>query len=206
MLKLFLESNVLRYENGFNHWPSKVTRFGGEQWERVGSDLICGLADVFPDVGLIATGDFERLSLRDLETVSIGANQQSVKPAGEWAMLGGNAKQKSIYAGSEEAGWLFLPDCREAVEDAISWIMWGGFLVTAFGDYAALRERIEGRGSSESDRNLEATIKGYCFERALFDMSPGPGTWTFAPGRIALVDLIRLVEPVVARINMGLSD
>jgi hypothetical protein len=93
----------------------------------------------------------------------------------------------------------------------ISWIMWAesgepGFFVTAFNGYSAFRERLKSSEWSGKDGNLEAFLREYSIEKALFRMRAGPGGWSLFPGSVELGNLIRLAEPIVAKINTQLTD
>lgn len=212
MLSLTVEDNCLRYENGFNASPWTVTRYHGERWEQVGADLLCGIADTFQDVGLVVTGKSTSVTLESLKCVTIHGNHVQIAPQASWVAADSSAKRlKAVYSFSETDGWLFVPDCREAVEDVISWTMWAGpkeegFRATAFPGYLTFRDRLDSKVWDGTSTALAALVRKQCLDEALFQTSSGPGGWTVYPGFVTLSRLFRLAEPVVARINTELTD
>lgn len=123
MLRAELKDGEIFCENGFNASPWTVTRYGGEQWERVGAALLCGVADVFPDVGIVTTGS----SSIDLEAIPLAAivDGAASEPRDDgWVPISPGHAWKSVFASIENRWRLFVPNCRESVEQVMSWTMW----------------------------------------------------------------------------------
>jgi hypothetical protein len=216
MLMLTLKDDRITYTNGFNATPFTVTRYHGEHWEQVGSDLLCGVADVFQDVGVVATGKSSSMpSLEAVKSVSIRGNSMRI-PAGErWTKIDAPEANRAVYSFSDEHGWIFVPHSREGVEDLISWTMWAtmwavkeeqGFRSTAFLGYREFRQRLDFQPWEVHNGDLAAFVNEYCIERALFQMIATPGAWSFIPGSIGLSHLLRLADTVVGRVNTELTD
>lgn len=212
MLLLTVEDGWLRYDNGFNAAPLTVTRYYGERWEQVGSDLLCGIADVFQDVGIVATGRSDSITSETLSVVSTDGNSR-LRPTGDrWVPIDtADKKGKAIYAFTpEQSDWLFVPNCREAVEELMSWIMFRptgeGFRASAFLGYSTFRQQLESDNWRGQAVALATLVRERCLDKALFYTESGPGTWFVYPGAIELAHLLRLAEPVVARINTELTD
>ena len=121
MLRLSLHDDCLEYKNGFNAAPWSVTRYHGERWEQVGPDLLCGIADVFPDVGIITIGRSSARALGSPKYCNI-AEGAPIREPEEWVPIDtADVSYKSVYSFSEEHGELYVPNCREAVEDVAAW-------------------------------------------------------------------------------------
>lgn len=212
MLMLTLKDDRIIYVNGFNADPWTVTRYHGEHWEQVGSDLLCGVADVFQDVGIVATGISSSMpSLEAVKTVSIRGNSMRIPVGERWAKIDAPKANRAVYSFSDEHGWIFVPHSREAVEDVISWTMWAlkeeqGFRSTAFLGYREFRQRLDFQPWEVQNGDLAAFVNDYCIERALFQMIASVGAWSFIPGSIRLTHLLRLADTVVARVNTELTD
>lgn len=206
MLRLTVEDGHLEYVNGFNGDPQTVTRYGGERWEQVSSDLLCGVADTFQDVAIIFTGRSASQLQNRVNQTNRGKAVEREDTLGGWLPLNASNRHKSIYSVSEQQEWLFVPHSREAVEDVISWIFWEeNFRATAFNGYRDFRSLLLSTTWSVGSDALEKVIKA-CVDGALFQVAWGPGAWHMFPGSIHLSSLIRLADPVVARINMELTD
>lgn len=64
----------------------------GKHWDRVASDLVCGVADVLPDVGIVVTGKPWDVSFK---TVTANAGES-------WASINaGSTKRKSAWSFSD---------------------------------------------------------------------------------------------------------
>jgi hypothetical protein len=212
MLRLTLEEHHIEYENGFNAAPWTVTRYHGEHWEQVGSDLLCGVADVFPDVGIVATGKSSSMSLESVKSVTMRGNSIRVPAGDRWAPIeSSKTNNRAVYSFAEQHGWVFVPASREAVEDVVSWTMWAtkgeqGFRSTAFPGYREFRKRLDSQPWDVQNGDLATFVTEYCIDRALFQMISSPGTWVLSPGSIELSHLLRRADPVVARINTEITD
>jgi hypothetical protein len=79
------------------------------------------------------------------------------------------------------------------------------FPATAFTGYREFRSLLLSTTWNFGSGALEELIKA-SIDRALFQMTWGPGAWRLFPGSIPLSSLIRLADPVVARINTELTD
>lgn len=212
MLRLIVNEGHLEFQNGFNAFPYPVTRYHGEQWEQVGSDLLCGIADGFPDVGIVVTGNSATVTSETLKHVTRDGNGNR-RPTGDgWVSIDDDDKQcKAIYSYSESHGWLFVPNCRESVEDVISWTMWAGsgeqgFRATCFLGIREFRTRLESESWQGKANGLARLVREHCLDKALFQTESGPGTWFAYPGSIEISHLVRLADPVIARINTELTD
>jgi len=112
-------------------------------------------------------------------------------------------------------GWFFVPSCREAVEDVMSWTTPAplpvgtrrppGSLSVAFSGLHGFRNRLD----SERWREYDAELHGIVEERvqdALFTMKWVPTAWSLYPGKIGARHLLKLIDPVVSRINSDSSE
>ena len=199
MLILTIEGGYLQYVNGFNANPPTVTRYRGERWEQVPSDLLCGVADTFQDVAIIFTGRSTSQLQNSINEASDQSGVEREHTPGGWLPLNASNRHKSIYYVSEQQEWLFVPNMREAVEEVISSIFWEeNFRATAFTGYREFRSLLLSTTWNFGSGALEELIKA-SIERALFQMTWGPGAWRLFPGSIPLSSLIRLADPVVAR-------
>jgi hypothetical protein len=206
VLRLTSKDGHLEYVNGFDADPQTVTRYGGERWEQVSSDLLCGVADTFQDAAIIFTGRSTSQLQNGVDQASRGKAVEREDTLGGWRPLNASNRHKSIYSVSEQQEWLFVPNSREAVEAVISWIFWEeNFRATAFTGYRDFRSRLLSATWNVASGDLEKLIEA-CVDGALFQMAWGPGTWHLFPGSIHLSSLIRLADPVVARINTELTD
>lgn len=210
MLRAELKDGEIFCENGFNASPWTVTRYGGEQWERVGAALLCGVADVFPDVGIVTTGS----SSIDLEAIPLAAivDGAASEPRDDgWVPISPGHAWKSVFASIENRWRLFVPNCRESVEQVMSWTMWSespdlAFRSTAFSGYKRFRQELGSVDWAAQGSDLQGFIRERCLEKALFQMGAGPGAWSLIPGSLELSHLFRLAEPVMTRINTELTD
>ena len=206
MLRLTAENGHLEYSNGFAAAPQTVTRYAGERWEEVTSDLLCSVADTFKDVGIIFAGNSSQL-LDRLSQANLKASVEREYTTSGWLPINADNQLKSVYSFSEKRAWLFVPNSREAVEEVVSWTFWEeDFRATAFTGYRELRDRLLSTKWNVESGDLEAFVAQACTAVALFQMTWGPGTWRLFPGSIELGSLTRLADPVVARINTELTD
>ena len=118
---------------------------------------------------------------------------------------------KSVYSLSEEHGELYIPYCREAVEDIAAWEIFApaaeeGYRSVAFLGNRAFRQHLATQAWNVRNGDLAAFVNESCVNRALFQMVWSPGTWILFPGSIELSQLVRLADPVAARINTELTD
>lgn len=212
MLKLTLEQDFLKYENGFNASPWSVTRYHGERWAQVASDLVCGVADVLQDVGVVAIGRStcrERGSVKYCPLMENGLDALARK---RWVAIDvADRSHKSVYSLSEEHGELYVANSREAVEDVAEWTMFApadeeGYRFSAFPAYKSFRKHLDHEAWDVRNGDLASFVTETCVTAAYFRMISGPGTWLLFPGSIELSHLIRLADPVVARINTALTD
>ncbi|MFY9718125.1 MAG: hypothetical protein WAK16_00645 [Candidatus Cybelea sp.] len=211
MLKLTLQEGRLRYENGFNAAPWTVTRYHGERWAQVGPDLLCGIADVFPDVGIVTIGKSSVRENGSVKYCDIAATSEKCLRE-RWTPIDAiDRESKSVYSLSEEYGELYVPNCREAVEDVAAWTIFApgeeeGYRSMAFLGNRVFRQRLCSQLWHVWSGDLAAFVGECCVEKVLFSMVWGPGSWTLFPGSLELGPLVRLADPVVARINMELTD
>jgi hypothetical protein len=206
VLRLTAKDAHLEYTNGFDADPPTVTRYGGERWEEVSSDLLCGVADTFQDVAIIFTGRSTSQLQNGISQANRKLNVEREDTAAGWLPLNASNRHKSTYSVSEQQEWLFVPHRREAVEEVISWIFWEeSFRAIAFTGYRDFRSRLLSTTWNVASGALENLIKT-CVDEALFQMAWGPGAWHLFAGSIPLSSLIRLADPVVARINTELTD
>lgn len=197
MIFFALKDDCIQCKSGYGSaWG--VTRYSGEHWDRVAAELICGVADVFQDVGIIVTGnpwDAQLSSLKDADS-------------SRWRCIDASDRQhESVWAFSENRGWTLVPDDRESVEDAMTWTMWGKAddltspRTTAFPDYSQFRHELDSRTWDVNNGDLDEFVRHSCLERSLFHMTWGPCSWRLYPGSIEMTHLLRLAMPVVTRIN-----
>jgi hypothetical protein len=181
------------------------TRYSGEHWDRTASDLFCGIADSIQDVGLVFIGQ------------PWDASEKMVTTADEcrWApLITKERRNKSVWHLSRERGWLFVASSREAVEDVMTWTMLysrdgkvtDGSRAIAFPGNGAFRNAFDSGDWDQRETDLWAFIKERCLDSALFEMMWTWGTWTLYPGSIGLDHLLKLADPVVARINTENTD
>jgi len=181
------------------------TRYGGEYWDRIASDLLCGVADVFPDVGILHIGEPGEPSW------------QRVKSGGtRWAEITDHPLQgKSVWGASPVFGWFLVPNCREAVEEVMSWTMPAplpvgtsrppGSCSVAFSGLHWFRNRLDSERWGGYDEKLHGIVQE-CAQHALFTMRWAPTAWSLYPGKIIARQLLRLIDPVVSRINSVTSE
>lgn len=212
MLKLRLEQDFLKYENGWNASPSSVTRYHGERWVQVASDLMCGVADVLQDVGIVTIGRSTCREVGSVKYCSLAENGQGALRHKRWVPIDvADRSHKSVYSLSEEHGELYVANSREAVEDVAEWTMFApggeeGYRSIAFPAYKSFRKHLDQETWNVNDGDLASFVTDSCVRAAYFHMISGPGTWLLFPGSIELGHLIRLADPVVARINTALTD
>jgi hypothetical protein len=120
-------------------------------------------------------------------------------------------RHKSVYSFSEAHGELYIPVCREAVEDVSEWTLFAlqgeqGYRSIAFPENQQFQQRLRSRVWNVGDGDLSALVNEHCVNRALFQIEWGPGSWTLWPGSVDLSHLLRLADPVVARINTELTE
>lgn len=204
MLHLDFGDNRVRYDSGIGIRQS-VTRYAGEYWDRTASDLLCGVADAFQDVGIILTA----------EGNDADANRVKNADPKRWtAAFSGESQAKSIWHRSENRGWLFVPWSREAVEDVTAWTMpylrgetiTKGSRATAFSGHADFRCQLSEVACGHRDDELWNLIERYCEARQLFSMTWGWTFWELHAGTICADQLLKLADPVVARINAVNTD
>jgi hypothetical protein len=212
MLRFDVHEGHLQYANGYNAEPMSVTRYFGERWEQVASDILCGIADVFQDVGLVTIGRSTSRSRRSVKCYSLTPDENERLELDRWVPIdAGERVHKAVYSLSEEYGELYVPDCREAVEQIAEWVMFApvneeGYRSIAFPGYRDFRKRLDGESWNVHNGDLAAFANEMCVEKAYFQMLWGPGVGWHFPGSIELTHLIRLMDPVVARINTTLSE
>lgn len=202
MIKWNLADEFIECKSGYGS-ASSVTRYDGEHWSLVASDLLCGVADVFQDVGIVVTGAAKAAPLEYAKAA----------PASRWVSIDASDKRfKSVWSHSERSGWLFVPNCREAVEDAMAWTMWADIKAedaarsTAFLGYHAFRETLESKEWDVDNGDLANLISERCIQRSLFHFKWAPALWRLFPGRIEREHLLRLTDPVVSRIDTENSE
>jgi hypothetical protein len=212
MLRLELHDGHLKYVNGFNASPWSVTRYHGEHWAQIASDLLCGVADVLQDVGIVTVGRSTCRSRGSVKYCAIAGSDNEVLTQKRWVPIdAADRAHKSVYSLSEEHGELYVPNSREAVEEVSDWIMFvpdqeEGYKSIAFPDYNDFRKRLDGKSWNVRNGDLARFVNENCVERAYFYMLIGPSPWLLFPGSIELNQLVRLADPVAARINTELTD
>jgi len=202
MLKLVVREESFTYVSGVGINQS-FTRYAGEYWNKTAAHLLCGIADVFPDVGLIVTAEADALDRLLIETTEQFG----------WSEFGVNADdQKSIWHLSD-ARWVFVPWCREAVEDVMTWTIpylrgdsvTKGSLSTVFSGNSAFRKALNAASTANRTDRLNALIEE-CSRSALFQLSWSWSEWTLIPGLVDLNHLLKIADPVVAQINAVNTD
>jgi hypothetical protein len=202
MIFFKLSDEFIECESGYGAEGS-VTRYHGEHWSLVASDLLCGVADVFQDVGIVVTGAAKAAPLEGVKAAD----------AYRWVSIDASDKRfKSVWSYSASLGWLFVPNCREAVEDAMEWTVWADIdsedapRSTVFLGYRAFRDALESRVWSVENGDLTDLIDRLCIQRSLFHFKYEPALWRLFPGIIERNHLLRLADPVVSRINAENSE
>ena len=109
MLNLRLTDSYIRYVSGFGVAVGP-TRYLGDHWDRTASDLLCGVADSFQNVGLVMIG-----KPWDADPKLIASASEDM-----WAnVTSENLLNRSIWSYSEATGLIFIPAYRESVEDVL---------------------------------------------------------------------------------------
>lgn len=201
MLGVKFSEQRLTYYSSVSVEPGP-TRYDSEFWARMASDLICGVADCFQDVGIVVVGEPWITNERSL-TIS----------ERRWANISSfERRTKSVWCFSDVYGWLFVPSCREAVEDVMSWTMPyardGGFtepLSAAFLGLHHFRSILD-EATHEYDEVLHALVDEHCITPALFTMKWAPASWSLYPGQLGTRHLLKLADPVASRINAVTSE
>ena len=208
MLRLTLTDECLQYDNGFYAGHPTVTRYAGERWEQIPSDLLCGIADVFEDVGIVFIGKSPVPSvLLERAIAAVDKTEPHWEhTSGGWLAPGIENTHKSIYAISDDGNALYVPNSREAVEECLCWIFWEDFRGIAFSGYRAFRERLLSTAWIIDNGDLASFVTTTCVSPALFQIKWAPGSWRLFPGAVKTESLVRLADPVVARINTELTD
>lgn len=196
MLQIIVQDGVLSFDNiGF--FEPQPTRYTSERWEWIAVELACGVADPFPDVGLLIRAD---------DTV----RRPPALGAKDWAILPSEAAPEfRSLAYRSPGGWLYAPRDREAVEEIVFHyqpshnISESSILPSA--NIIAFSERTMHFESLVSHaRESEARI-GSLFQAilkdALFELAWNVGTWSITPRNAHLKHLAKLAEPVASRIN-----
>lgn len=202
VIRFSLTDEFIECRSGYESAMS-VTRYRGEHWSKVASDLLCGVADVFQDVGIVVTGATNAAPLEFAKAA----------PSDLWVPIHSPDKSiRSIWSYSVKWGWLFVPSCREAVEDVMAWTMWADIEAenaarsTAFLGYRAFRDALESRQWVVQDGDLSNLVYEYCIQQSLFHFKWAPALWRLFPGAIKRDHLLRITDPVLSRINAENSE
>jgi hypothetical protein len=204
LLTLRVEEGFVRYVDGPS-LSSGPTRYAGEYWDRIASDLLCGVADVFQDVGIVILGK------------TSDANSDVLAAAGDrrWVNIAdARGTHKSIWSLSEANGLILVPSNRESVEEAMGWTTpymrkdgpSESALSVAFPHRREFRDELASRTWDEGSPELKTFMAANCTSKPLFSMRWGQTVWTLYPGTITVGHLVKLADPVVSRINCVISD
>jgi hypothetical protein len=180
------------------------TRFMGEPWEWIAVELACGIADPFPDVGLLIVAAPDVREPPHLDATN-------------WAVLPGDAgKDIRGWACSFDGKWHYIPRWREAVEEIVYYYqplmklneepfeLRPSASVVAFSGYAQVAETLRsssGQSQAIIDRAIQTVLKS-----ALFELDWNVGAWNITPRSASLDHLMKLAEPVVSRINASIIE
>ena len=209
MLLVSEERDRVHIENGYGPGILTVTRFRGERWPQVGADLLCGVADVFPDVGIITVGKSSSFSEVQLHSPP---RIDGIEHATWLQIQEADTTSTPVYAWSDELGWVFVPSCRENVIELIEWTMWhpgdeeGGFRTVAFSGSSDFRRALGSENWNGRSASLTRLIEERCLSNRLFEFGSGWGEWNVFAGALDLDHLFRLTNAVAARISTSLSD
>lgn len=204
LLTLKVEDGFVRYVSGPS-LCSGPTRYDGEYWDRIASDLLCGVADVFQDVGIVIIG----------KTSDANPNVLGDARHQGWVNIAdARGTHKSIWSLSEANGLILVPSNRESVEEAMCWTTpylrkdgpSESALSIGFPHRREFRNELASRTWDEGSPELKAFMNENCASKALFSMRWGQTVWTLYPGTTTTEQLMKLADPVVSRINSVISD
>ncbi|MBV8530015.1 MAG: hypothetical protein JO104_01755 [Candidatus Eremiobacteraeota bacterium] len=162
-------------------------------------------------MGIITIGRSSARALGSPKYCNI-AEGAPIREPEEWVPIDtADVSYKSVYSFSEEHGELYVPNCREAVEDVAAWTIFTpaeeeGYRSAAFLGHRTFRERLRSQTWNVRNGDLSKFVSEHCIDKALFQMLWGPGSWILFPGTIELNHLVRLADPVAAKINTELTD
>ena len=199
MLHLSYGTDCITYTSGIAV-PASFTRYSNHHWDRTAADLLCGVADVYEDVGLIAIGDEWDA---DLDQVMAASSES-------WSRLSTRERRvRSLWERSKDFGWLFVPGDREAVEDMMSWsvpylrngAVTLGLRSIVFPKSREFRSALDSAQWTGYTSGLRDLLAERCVEPALFEMMWNWDTWSLYPKSVGVGQLLKLAEPVVAQID-----
>lgn len=188
MLSLSYGSGCITYTSGIAV-PASFTRYSNQHWDRTASDLLCGIADVYEDVGLIAIGDEW-----DVDLARVLAASPEL-----WSKLTSqNQRARSRWEVSKDFGWLFVPGSREAVEDVMSWsvpylrngAVTLGLRSIVFPKNRDFRDALNSTQWSSYTRVLRDFLTERCIEPALFEMRWNWDTWSLYSRSVSVGQIV----------------
>jgi hypothetical protein len=191
------------YNNRLETDIPAVTRYGGEAWDRIASDILCGTADATEGVRIVIVAAANTIAESEVSTVDEDG----------WSTSISDGSDSSYFHKLADGGWLFVPMRRDAVEEVMAWTMpaldvqsrkvvsdsWAFALAPDTSQFAVWVPKMLA-ATNESSEDLQMLLRG----DALFSLTWTWGFWEVHPGRQSEDHLIRLVEPVVSRINTTL--
>lgn len=179
-----------------------VTRYRGDAWDRIASDILCGVADANAGACVVVSAAPYMVSYEH-DILTAAPDEWT-----EWP----SADESISWWRKFEGGWLLLPRSRDAVENSMAWTMpylnqtigsvvadSRSFVYDRYGDKAETVQNILAR-SDASLREIDNALR----KAALFEFTWTYGHWTLLPIMHSLDHVIRLADPVVSRINMTL--
>lgn len=186
------------------------TRYEGEPWDWIAVELACGIADPFPDVGLLVEAG------RDIRNPPLLDPSKWTKMPLENAL---QIPQKfgSVVCSKGDRDY-YLPGCREAFEEivyhyqpsllskpgATPFELAASASITAFSARNALLKLLR-QDSSRSQSVVDEAI-GRAADQALFELYWNAGAWMITAKAVDVKHLAKLADPVMSRINGAIVE
>jgi len=203
MLQVTKSGNTLAFTN-VGSLEIQPTRFKGEPWEWIAVELACGIADPFPDVGLLVR------VRADIQ------NGPTLDPA-DWQRVPDDATAgfRSFVALSD-GRWNYLPRWREAVEEIVYFfqpvltgevdnlVLASNASIIAFPNRTHVAESM--RSCALGSQSAVDSILRSVNDEALFELDWNVGSWNITPYGASLDHLFKLADPVLSRINAAIID
>lgn len=162
------------------------TRYRDEPWDWIAVELACGVADPFPDVGIL---------VRTLE----GRGPKADLDPKYWRTIPGEEEDlfsRSLVCHSEQR-WHYVPRWRNGVEEIVSFYQ-GRATIIAFRDRTSLVRTLS--DGAKSQERIDVAIRDIV-ANALFEVVWGPGAWRIEPRGADIQQLMKLCPPALMRIN-----